>query len=74
MFDIVQKIAYERREIMNNVSKYLAIGLVLGGGIGIVVGNLMGNLPMGIVFGGGAGLVLGLAFGKALDRGKRGAS
>lgn len=53
---------------MNNTSKMLAIGLVLGGGIGIVVGILVDNLPMGIVFGGGFGLVIGLAIGAALDR------
>jgi len=52
---------------MNNKSKFLAIGLVLGGGIGIVVGALFDNIPMGIVFGGGFGLVIGLAIGAALD-------
>ena len=50
---------------MNINSKYIAIGLVLGGGIGIVAGILMDNLPMGIVFGGGFGLVLGLAVSAA---------
>ena len=53
---------------MNNTSKFLAIGLVIGGGIGIVVGALMDNIPMGIVFGGGGGLIIGLAIGVALDR------
>jgi hypothetical protein len=53
---------------MKNTSRFLAIGLVLGGGVGIVVGILMDNLPMGIVFGGGFGLVIGLAIGAALDR------
>ena len=53
---------------MNNIPKFLPIGLVLGGGIGIVVGAAMNNIPMGIVFGGGFGLVLGLAIGTALDR------
>lgn len=53
---------------MNNIPKFLTIGLVLGGGVGIVVGAAMNNIPMGIVFGGGFGLVIGLAIGTALDR------
>ncbi|NIN68808.1 MAG: hypothetical protein GTO63_29800 [Anaerolineae bacterium] len=53
---------------MNNRLKFLAIGLVLGGGIGIVAGSVMDNIPMGIVFGGGFGLITGLAIGAALDR------
>jgi len=53
---------------MNNAAKLLAIGLVLGGGIGIVVGSSLGSIPMGIVFGGGFGLIIGLAVGTALDR------
>ena len=53
---------------MNNIPKFLPIGLVLGGGIGIVVAAAMNNIPMGIVFGGGFGLVLGLTIGTALDR------
>lgn len=53
---------------MNNTAKFLAVGLVLGGGVGIVVGVLMSNIPMGIVFGGGGGLIIGLAIGAALDR------
>jgi len=58
----------ERGEDMNNTAKFLAIGLVLGGGVGIIVGALVGNIPMGIVFGGGGGLIIGLAVGAALDR------
>ena len=53
---------------MNNKYKFLAIGLVIGGGIGIVAGTVMDNIPMGIVFGGGFGLIIGLAIGAALDR------
>jgi hypothetical protein len=53
---------------MNNTAKLLAIGLVLGGGIGIVVGASLGSIPMGIVFGAGFGLIIGLAVGSALDR------
>jgi hypothetical protein len=52
---------------MNN-SKFLAIGLVLGGVTGIIVGALVDNVPMGIVFGGGFGLILGLAIATVLDR------
>ena len=52
---------------MNNVAKFLPIGLVLGGGIGILVGSLVNDIPMGIVFGGGFGLIIGLALGKVLD-------
>jgi len=48
-------------------AKFLAVGLVLGGGIGILVGSLLGNIPMGIVFGGGFGLVIGLAVYGALS-------
>jgi hypothetical protein len=61
---------YTRRgvDVMNNRSKFLAIGLVLGGLVGIVAGTIMDNLPMGIVFGGGFGLIIGLAIGAALDR------
>jgi len=44
---------------MNNTPKFLTIGHVLGGGVGIVVGAAMNNIPMGIVFGGGFGLVVG---------------
>ena len=51
-----------------NKSKFLAIGLVFGGLIGIVAGTVMDNIPMGIVFGGGFGLIMGLAIGAALDR------
>ena len=53
---------------LNNTSKFLAIGLILGGGIGIVAGALMDSISMGIVFGGGGGLIIGLAIGAALDR------
>jgi len=53
---------------MSNRSKFLAIGLVLGAGIGIVPGSLMDNIPVGIIFGGGFGLIIGLAIGAALDR------
>lgn len=53
---------------MNNTSRFLAIGLVLGGGIGIVVGALIDSISMGIVFGAGGGLVIGLAIGYYLDR------
>jgi hypothetical protein len=53
---------------VNNKSKLLAIGLVLGGGLGIIVGSLMNNISMGIVFGGGFGFIMGLAIGAALDR------
>jgi hypothetical protein len=53
---------------MKNTSKFLALGLVLGGGAGIVVGAIMNNIPMGIVFGGGFGLVIGLAIGAGMDR------
>jgi hypothetical protein len=53
---------------MDNRSKLLAIGLVLGGLVGVVAGTVMDNIPMGIVFGGGLGLVAGLAIGAALDR------
>jgi hypothetical protein len=55
-------------DAVNNRLKFLAIGLVLGGGIGIVAGSVMDHIPMGIVFGGGFGLIIGLAIGTALDR------
>jgi hypothetical protein len=55
-------------DALNSRSKFLAIGLVIGAGIGIVAGPLMDNIPMGIVFGGGFGLIIGLAIGAALDR------
>jgi hypothetical protein len=53
---------------MTYTGRLLAIGLVLGGGIGIIVGVILGDISMGIVFGGGSGLVLGLAVGTALER------
>ena len=55
---------------MNNKAKYLAIGLVFGGLIGIVASTFMDGLTMtmGIVFGGVFGLIIGLAIGTALDR------
>jgi hypothetical protein len=53
---------------MNSFAKFLPLGLVIGGGIGIIVGAAVNNIPMGIVFGGGFGLVLGLAVGAALAR------
>ena len=53
---------------MDNRAKFLAIGLVLGGGMGIILGTITGNTSMGIVFGGGLGLIIGLAVGLALDR------
>ena len=56
---------------MENTAKFLAIGLVIGGGIGIVIGAMLDNISMGIVFGGGFGMVLGLAIGTAIDRRKR---
>ena len=52
---------------MNN-AKFLAIGLVLGGGFGIIAGALVDNTPMGIVFGGGFGLILGLAIATIRER------
>jgi len=48
-------------------SRFLAIGLVLGGGIGILVGAAPNNIPMGIVFGGGFGLITGLAIAAITD-------
>ena len=66
-----KKIVTEKGEnVMSNTSKLLAIGLVLGGGLGIVFGAMMDNIPMGIVFGGGFGLIIGLAIGYVLDRQK----
>ena len=53
---------------MNNTAKYLGIGLVLGGLLGVLFGTFMDNISMGIVFGGGGGLVIGLAIGYYLDR------
>ena len=53
---------------MNNMSKFLPIGLVLGAGIGIVIGATVNNIPMGIVFGGGFGLIFGLAVDAILAR------
>ena len=53
---------------MNNTSRCLAIGLVLGGGIGIVFGAATSSIPMGIVFGAGGGLIIGLAIGNYIDR------
>jgi hypothetical protein len=49
-------------------SKFLAIGLVLGGGIGIPVGAALNNIPMGIVFGGGFGLIIVLTIAWATGR------
>jgi hypothetical protein len=54
--------------LMNNTVKFLALGLVLGGGFGIAVGAMLNNISMGIVFGAGGGLILGLAIGNYLDR------
>ena len=53
---------------MNNSARFLAIGLVLGGGIGIVVGAFVDSISMGIVFGAGGGLIIGLAIGYYIDR------
>jgi hypothetical protein len=49
-------------------TKFLAMGLVLGGGIGILVGAAQNNIPMGIVFGGGFGLIIGLILAWATGR------
>jgi hypothetical protein len=54
--------------MMKNTAKLLAIGLVLGGGLGIAAGSATGSIPMGIVFGGGFGMIIGLAIGAMLDR------
>ena len=53
---------------MNMVSRFVALGLVLGGGIGILNGSLLGDIPRGIVFGAGIGLILGLGIGEMLQR------
>lgn len=53
---------------MANTAKYLGVGLVLGGLLGVIIGGFADNIPMGIVFGGGGGLIIGLAIGYALDR------
>jgi len=53
---------------MNSAARFLAIGLVLGGGIGIMAGAFVDNISMGIVFGAGGGLIVGLAIGYYLDR------
>jgi hypothetical protein len=53
---------------MNNKAKFLGIGLVIGGFLGIIIGSLNDNLTGGIVYGGGFGLVIGLAVGYFLDR------
>jgi hypothetical protein len=53
---------------MKNTSKFLAIGLVLGAGLGIIAGSLMNDIPIGIIFGGGFGLIMGLAIGTGMDR------
>ena len=53
---------------MDNTARFLAIGLVLGGGIGIVFGALVDNISMGIVFGAGGGLIIGYAIDSYIDR------
>ena len=55
-------------DAVNNKSRFVAIGLVLGGGIGIIAGIIMDNIPIGRALGGGFGLVIGLAIGAALDQ------
>jgi hypothetical protein len=63
-----KRICIKRGEdAVNNKSRFLAIGLVLGGGIGIIAGIIMDNIPIGIAFGGGFGLIIGLAIGAVLD-------
>ena len=64
-----REVTHRRGEdTMKNASKFLAIGLVLGAGMGIVAGSLMNNIPIGIIFGGGFGLIIGLAIGAGMDR------
>ena len=53
---------------MNNKSRFLALGLVFGGFIGIIVGSIVDNLTMGIVLGGGFGIIIGFAIGTVLDK------
>ena len=43
----------------------MAIGLVVGAGIGMVYGFAIDNFTLGLVLGAGGGLVLGLAIGAA---------
>jgi len=50
----------ETRRKISNTALGLAIGLILGGIVGLIIDNM-------IIFAGG-GLVLGLAIGLALDR------
>ena len=53
---------------MGNTTKFRAIGLVLGGGIGIAAGAAAGSASIGIAIGGGFGLIAGFAIGSILDR------
>jgi hypothetical protein len=52
---------------MNNKARLLALGLVLGGGIGLIIGFATDNVGVNIALGGGIGLVLGLGLGALLD-------
>ena len=38
---------------------YASLGLIFGGGIGLIFGNISGNLSLGLIFGAFTGLLIG---------------
>ena len=51
----------------SKIGIYLAIGLTIGAGIGMVFGLAIDNFTLGLVLGAGGGMLLGLSIGAAAE-------
>ena len=53
------------------VGIWLAIGLAIGSGIGLIYGYAIDNVTLGLVLGGGGGMIIGLSISSALTNRKK---
>jgi hypothetical protein len=49
-------------------NKYIALGLVIGAGVGLCLGIVTNSIAIGMSLGAGAGLVFGFALGTAVKK------
>lgn len=55
----------------NKTGIWLAIGLTIGAGIGMVYGYAIDNFTLGLVLGAGGGMLIGLSIGAGLANRKK---
>jgi hypothetical protein len=50
------------------IGYYIALGLVIGGAFGLLMGMMIDNMTLGMILGSGGGLTLGAGIGAYADR------